>query len=61
MSFPALSVNIFFLLSVSVSSQCSGSEVKPLTEDRGCDSVLLGQSDRTPHGAVIDEYGAMVE
>jgi hypothetical protein len=23
--------------------------------------VLLGQSDRTPHGAVIDEYGAMVE
>jgi hypothetical protein len=51
----------FFLLSVSVSSPCAGSEVKPLTEDRGCDSVLLGQSDRTPHGAVIDEYGAMVE
>jgi hypothetical protein len=51
----------FFLLSVSVSSQCAGSEVKPLTWDRGCDSVLLGQSDRTPHGAVIDEYGAMVE
>jgi hypothetical protein len=23
--------------------------------------VLLGQSNRTPHGAVIDEYGAMVE
>jgi hypothetical protein len=52
---------IFFLLSISVSSQCAGSEVKPLTEDRGCDSVLLGQSNRTPHGAVIDEYGAMAE
>jgi hypothetical protein len=51
----------FFLLSVSVSSRCAGSEVKPLTEDRGCDSELLGQSNRTPHGAVIDEYGAMVE
>jgi hypothetical protein len=51
----------FFLLSFSVSSQCAGSEVKPLTEDRGCGSVLLGQSNRTPHGAVIDEYGAMVE
>jgi hypothetical protein len=23
--------------------------------------VLLGQSNRTPHGAVIDEYEAMVE
>jgi hypothetical protein len=23
--------------------------------------VLLGQSNRTPHGAVIDEYGAKVE
>jgi hypothetical protein len=23
--------------------------------------LLLGQSYRTPHGAVIDEYGAMVE
>jgi hypothetical protein len=50
-----------FLLSISVSSRCSGSEVKPLTEDRGCDSVVLGQSNRTPHGAVTDEYGAMVE
>jgi hypothetical protein len=50
-----------FFLSFSVSSQCAGSEVKPLTEDRGCDSVLLGQSNRTPHGTVIDEYGAMVE
>jgi hypothetical protein len=55
------SVLFFFLLSVSVSSQCAGSEVKPPTEDQGCDSVLLGQSNRTPHGAVIDEYGAMVE
>jgi hypothetical protein len=51
----------YFVFLFSVSSQCAGSEVKPLTEDRGCDSVLLGQSDRTPHGAVIDEYGAMVE
>jgi hypothetical protein len=50
-----------FFLSFSVSSQCAGSEVKPLTEDRGYDSVLLGQSNRTSHGAVIDEYGAMVE
>jgi hypothetical protein len=53
--------NLFFLLSISVSSKCAGSEVKPLTEDRGYDSVLLGQSNRTPHGAVIGEYGAMVE
>jgi hypothetical protein len=53
--------SFFFLLSFSVSSQCAGSEVKPLTLDRGCDSVPLGQSNRTPHGAVIDEYGAMVE
>jgi hypothetical protein len=52
---------LFFSLSISVSSQCAGSEVKPLTEDRGCDSVLLGQSDRTPHGMMIDKYGAMVE
>jgi hypothetical protein len=51
----------FFYFPFSVSSQCAGSEVKPLTEDRGCDSVLLGQSNRAPHGAVIDEYGAMVE
>jgi hypothetical protein len=50
-----------FFLSFSVSSQCAGSEVKPLTEDRGCDNVLLGRSDRTPHGAVIDEYEAMEE
>jgi hypothetical protein len=49
----------FFLFSVS--SQCAGSEVKPLTEERGCDSVLLGQSNRTPHGAVIGGYGAIVE
>jgi hypothetical protein len=54
-------IYIFFYFLFSVSSQCAGSEVKPLTEDRGCDGVLLGQSNRTPHGAVIDEYGAMVE
>jgi hypothetical protein len=52
-----LNVPTHFLLSLSVSSQCARSEVKPLTEDRGYDSVLLGQSNRTPHGAVIDEYG----
>jgi hypothetical protein len=39
----------------------AGSEMKPLTEDRGCDNVLLGQGYRTPRGAVIDEYGAVVE
>jgi hypothetical protein len=50
---------LLLLLSLfSVSSQCAGSEVKPLTLDRGCDSVPLGQSNRTPHGVVIDEYGA---
>jgi hypothetical protein len=54
-------LSISFFLSISVSSQRAGSEVMPLTEDRGCDSVLLGQSKRTPHGAVTDEYGAMVE
>jgi hypothetical protein len=35
--------------------------MKPLTLDRGYDNVLLGQGYRTPRGAVIDEYGAMVE
>jgi hypothetical protein len=54
-------LSFFFLSLFSVSSHCAGSEVKPLTEDRGCDSVPLGQSNRTPHGAVIDEYGAMLE
>jgi hypothetical protein len=34
---------------------------KPLTEDRGYDNMLLGQGYHTPRGAVIDEYGAMVE
>jgi hypothetical protein len=51
----------FFLLSISVSNQCAGSEVKPLTEERGGDKLPLGQSNRTPHGAVMDGYGAMVE
>jgi hypothetical protein len=51
----------FTLLSLFLFLANAGSEVKPLTEDRGCDSVPLGQSNRTPHGAVIDEYGAMVE
>jgi hypothetical protein len=35
--------------------------MKPLTWDRGGDNVLLGRSYPTPHGAVIDEYGATVE
>jgi hypothetical protein len=39
----------------------AGSEMKPLTYDRGYDNVLLGQGYRTPRGAVIDEYGAVVE
>jgi hypothetical protein len=33
---------------------------KRLSKDRGGYNLLLGQSYRTPHGAVIDEYGAMV-
>jgi hypothetical protein len=37
------------------------SEMKPLTSYRGYDNVLLGQGYRTPRGAVIDEYAAMVE
>jgi hypothetical protein len=51
LSFSLVTFSFSFFL-FSVSSQCAGSEVKPLTEDRGCDSVLLGQSYRTPHGAV---------
>jgi hypothetical protein len=35
--------------------------MKPLTLDQGYDNVLLGQSYRTPHGAMIHVYGAMVE
>jgi hypothetical protein len=35
--------------------------MKPLTEDRGYDNVLLGQGYRTPREAVIDEYGAIVK
>jgi hypothetical protein len=38
----------------------AGSDMKPVSEDRGCDNVLLGQDCRTPRGAVIDEYGATV-
>jgi hypothetical protein len=34
--------------------------MKPLTYDRGYDNVLFGQVYRTPRGAVIDEYEAMV-
>jgi hypothetical protein len=29
--------------------------------DRGYDNALLGQGYHTPHGAVADECGAMVE
>jgi hypothetical protein len=49
---------LLLLSPFSVSSQCAGAEVKPLTLDRVCDSVPLGQSNRTPHEAVIDEYEA---
>jgi hypothetical protein len=35
--------------------------MKPLTLDKGYENVLLGQGYRIPHGAVIDEYGAMME
>lgn len=35
--------------------------MKHLTYDGGYDNLLLGQGCRTPHGAVIDEYGAVVE
>jgi hypothetical protein len=52
---------VYRFTSYYVSSQSVESEMKPLTEDRGGDKVLLGRSYRTPHGAVIDEYGAMVE
>jgi hypothetical protein len=34
---------------------------KPLTLYRAYDNVLLGQGYHIPHGAVIDEYGVMVE
>jgi hypothetical protein len=30
-------------------------------QDRGYDNVLLGQGYCTPHGVVVDEYGARVE
>jgi hypothetical protein len=35
--------------------------MKPPTYDRGYDNVLLGQSYGTPHGAVMDVCGEMVE
>jgi hypothetical protein len=35
--------------------------MRVLTEDRRYDNVLLGQSYRTPCGAVIDGYGAVME
>jgi hypothetical protein len=35
--------------------------MKPLTLNQQYDNVLLGQGYRTPRGAVIDEYGEMVE
>jgi hypothetical protein len=35
--------------------------MKLLTEDRGYDNELLSQGYRTPHGTVIDEYGAVVQ
>jgi hypothetical protein len=38
-----------------------GSEMKPLTHDRRYDNMLLGQGYRTPHGAMIDEYGTIMQ
>jgi hypothetical protein len=35
--------------------------MKTVTEDREYDNVLLGQGYRTPDGAVVYEYGAMVD
>jgi hypothetical protein len=35
--------------------------MNPQTYDQGYHNVLHGQGYRTPRGAVIDEYGAMVE
>jgi hypothetical protein len=40
----------------SETSKVRGSEMKPLTQDRVYDNVLLGQGYLTPHG---DEYGSM--
>jgi len=34
--------------------------MKPPTWNRGHDNVLLGKSYRTPRGALIDEYGAVM-
>jgi hypothetical protein len=39
----------------------AGWELKPITSDRDRDKLLLGQGCRTSHGAVIDEYRAVVE
>jgi hypothetical protein len=50
-------VKYFFPLSLP----SVGSEVKAVTKDRVCDNVLLGQGYCTSRGAVIDEYGAVVE
>jgi hypothetical protein len=38
-----------------------GSEMKPSASDWRYDNVLLAQSYHTPHGAVKDEYGEIVE
>jgi hypothetical protein len=48
---------LFFLLF----QQSVGSTMKPLTWGPGYGSVLLGQSYRTPHGAMIDGYVEVVE
>jgi hypothetical protein len=46
------------MLNVLHLSQVLGLSV---TEYRGYDNVLLGQGYHTPRGAVIAEYGAVVE
>jgi hypothetical protein len=49
------------LLFLLTSLLCFQSKCRVRNEDRGGDNVLLGRSYRTPHGAVIDEYGALVK
>jgi hypothetical protein len=44
-----------------VTEPISRPELKPQLEDRTRDNVLFDQGYGTPQGAVIDEYGAMVE
>jgi hypothetical protein len=52
---------VFLFIYYSVSQpKCRVRDEAP-TLGPGGDNVLLRQRYRTPHGAVIDDYGAMVE